>query len=152
MKPVERLSRGRGKTIIISSGQTSRVAWAAFAALVIAPAVLLTGCLTTEPPNSPTRENHFERTFTEPTVQSSAPAPARNRAEVVVPVKQPQKAAEAPKPRVEPVVQPKLVITSPKNTATDAAKKGPTPVAAVSVRAREEAPRPAAVSTVTAPQ
>src|SRR5437016_9403953 len=123
MNRVERWSRRRGKAIIN-------------AAVLCILGGSLTGCLTTElTSSSPTRENHFERTFTEPTqpVQSSAASIAKNRAEAVTPIKQPQKAAEAPKPKVEPIAQTKLVITSPKNVAPDTARKAPMPVAAANV-------------------
>src|SRR2546423_11059709 len=112
MNPAERLSRRPAEAIIFTTRQTSRMTKAAFAALLAVPAVLFTGCLTMEPSNTPTRENHFERTFVEPAqpAQLSASGTPRDRAEAATPVKQPQKPAEAPKPRVEPAVQTKLII------------------------------------------
>ncbi|MEY2429278.1 MAG: hypothetical protein QOJ40_2163 [Verrucomicrobiota bacterium] len=141
----------------MATRQTSRMAWAACAALLAVPAILLTGCLTTEPPSSANTTSHIEKTFSPQPVPPNKPIQltlgptTKDRAEVVPPVvKQPQKAVEAPKPKVEPVA--KLIITSPKNTSMEAAKKAPTPVAPVSVRASETPARPAVVSTVSAPQ
>jgi hypothetical protein len=130
---------------------------AAFAALLAVPAVLLTGCLTTEPPSSAITPSHVEKTFSPQPVPPNKPIEltlgptTKDRAEVAAPVKQPQKGVEAPKPKVEAVAQPKLVTVSPKNAPADA-KKVPAAVGSVSVRPSEAVPRPAVVSTVSAPQ
>jgi hypothetical protein len=158
MDPVERLRRGHGGAVSIATRQTSRMAWAAFAALLVAPLVLLTGCLTTEPPSSANPTSHVEKTFSPQPVLPNKPIQltlgptTKDRTEMVTPVKEPAKAAEVPKPKAAPIAQPSLVITSPKNTPTEAAKKAPTPVASVSVHANETPTRPANVSTATAPQ
>src|SRR5437868_2306465 len=100
MNPVERLSRRRAEAIIIATRQTSRMLRAAFAALSVIPAILLTGCLTMEPPGSANTITHSEKTFSAQPVPPSKPIQltlgptTRDRAEVVIPIKPPQKAAE----------------------------------------------------------
>jgi len=113
MNRIEGWSRRRGKAII-----NAAVLWHPWGLAHRLSDTELTG-------SSPTRENHFERTFTErhSPFNQARPAAAKDRAEAVTPIKQPQKAAEAPKPKVEPIAQTKLVITSPKNVAPDTAGK-----------------------------